>query len=229
MLFVVGAPSLHLLTERSIPTWKEYYTSFRDLFLLLARADTNYMWPFILVSFPVGFVVCEVIFWFNNWVGLHDDLDITGGQTDNEYFHTTIFIQRHEPVTRIYRWESFQSNLFLCTEFALEFFLAFHLTANLVIGIVGTISEKITLDTRNVIPVALTLLFAFLMYLIARHARKKKFIAFKAVYKTICELKAQEEAKESTSSNSSNHENLQTIRKPVPHSSEPQTEFEEKP
>ena len=181
------------------------------------------------MSFPVGFLVCEVLFRFNEWVGLHGNLRITGAQTDKKYFNTAIFLQRHEHVARVFRWESFQFNLFLCTEYALEFFLAFHLAAILAIRIVGTISANINLDPRNEIPVVSTLLFAFLMYLAARHARKEKFTYFKAAYDTICELKDQEEAKESTSSNPSIHEVLQIIGKLVPHSSEPQTESKEKP
>lgn len=195
VLFVVGAPSWHLLTTRSIPTWKEYHASFRELFLLLTRTDTNYMWPFLLVSCPVGFLVCEIIFRFNNWAGLHGDLSISGGQTQKEYFQNTIFIQRHEYLHRVYHWESFEYNLFLCFEFAMELFLAFHLTAILVIGIAGSISDKITLDSWNVSSLVVTLLFVFLVYRAARHARKKKHIAFRNVYQTICELKDQEEAK----------------------------------
>lgn len=195
VLFIVGAPSLYSLTARSIPTWKEYFASFRDFFLLIAGKDTNYMWLFILVSCPVGFLVCEIVFRFNNWVRLHDDLGIFGDQTQKEYFNTMIFIQRHEHLHRVYHWESFQSNLFLCVEYTLEFFLAFHLTASLVIGIAGSISDKITLDSWNAIPVVVTFLFAFLAYLEARQARKKKYIAFRDVYQAICELKDQEEAK----------------------------------
>ncbi len=211
VLFVVGAPSLNLLTARSIPTWNEYYASYRQLFLILVQADSNYMWPFILVSCPAGFLVCEIVFRFNNWVGLHDDLRIFGDQTKKGYFSTTIFIQRHQHLHRVYHWESFQSNLFLCIEYTLEFFLAFHLTANLVIGINGAISDKINLDLWNVIPVVLTFLFAFLLYLATRHARKKKYTAFRDVYEAIRELEAQEEAKESTSSNLPIHDLLHKI------------------
>lgn len=211
VLFIVGAPFRYLLTEGSIPTWKEYYGSFRQFFLLLVGADTNYVWPFILVSCPVGFLVCEIVFRFNNWVGLHDDLRIFGDQTQKEYFSTMIFIQRHQHLYRVYNWESFQSNLFLCFEFILEFFLVFHLTANVVIGIVGTISDKIALDSWNVIPGVVIFLFAFLVYMAARHARKKKYIAFKDVYEAICELKTQEEANEPMSSNPPIHDFLYKI------------------
>ncbi len=194
VLFVIGAPTLRLLTEPSIPTCKEYYASFRELLLLLTGTDTNYMWPFIFVSCPVGFLVCEIVFRFNNWAGLHDDLSISGEQTQKEYFQNTIFIQRHEHLHRVYHWESFEYNLFLCFEFAMELFLAFHLTAILVIGI-GSISDKITLDSWGVSSLVVTLLFAFLVYRAARQERKKKHIAFRNVYQAICELKDQEEAK----------------------------------
>lgn len=194
VLFVIGAPTLRLLTEPSIPTCKEYYASFRELLLLLTGTDTNYMWPFIFVSCPVGFLVCEIVFRFNNWAGLHDDLSISGEQTQKEYFQNTIFIQRHEHLHRVYHWESFEYNLFLCFEFAMELFLAFHLTAILVIGI-GSISDKITLDSWGVSSLVVILLFAFLVYRAARQARKKKHIAFRNVYQAICELKDQEEAK----------------------------------
>ena len=43
VLFVVGAPSLHLLKTGSVPTWMEYYVSFGKLFQLLAQADKDYM------------------------------------------------------------------------------------------------------------------------------------------------------------------------------------------
>ena len=85
VLFVVGAPSLSLLSTRSIPTWNEYYASFYELFLSLTREGTNFMWPFILLSCPVGFLACEILFRFNNKVGLHDDLKISGDHTQKEY------------------------------------------------------------------------------------------------------------------------------------------------
>ena len=89
--------------------------------------------------------------------------------------------------------------------------MAFHLTANLVIGINGAISDKINLDLLNVIPLVLTFVFASLLYLATRHARKKKYTAFRDVYKAIRELESQEEAKESKSSTPLTHDLLHKI------------------
>lgn len=206
VLFVVGAPSLHLLREKSIPSWEQYFSSFTSLFKCLAQAKTNYMWPFILLSFPIGFLACEVLHWFNNWVGLHDELSIfesskdpDRNQTLEEHFLTTIFIQSHEHIHRIYHWESFQFNLFYCTEFAFEFFLVFHSIASLAIGIAGALSPNITLDLRNTIPVVIVLIIAFLMYLAARRARKEKFIAFRTVYDAIRKYKIDKDHKRTES------------------------------
>jgi hypothetical protein len=202
VLFIAGSPCFYSLTAHKFPTWKSYFISFRDFFRFIAGAgeDTDYLLPFIFVSCATGFLLCEIIFRFNRWVGLHDDLGIYGEQTQKEYFHTTIFIQRHAHLYRVYHWESFQSNLFLCIEYTLEFFLAFHLTTNFMICTVGFISDKVTLNPLNLIPVVSIFILAFLAYLEARNARKKKYVAFRDVYQAICEVKEQEEAKELTSS-----------------------------
>lgn len=193
-LIIVAAPSLHIATTKTIPTWTEYISSFANL-IKRCDADTKYIWPLVILSCPIGFLVSEIIFRFNKAVGLHANLSIY--QCDNdpdtlhtqkEYFHTTIFIQNQTSIQRIYQWESFQFNLFLCMEFAFEFFLAFNLLAFFVIGITHKFSPDSGTTVSPMIQGPALLSAAFVMYMVARRARESKFNAFCSVYKAICEL-----------------------------------------
>lgn len=209
VLLMVGAPLRYILANRPIMTWKDYCTSCVESFQLLALQNTDYMWAFIFVSCPVGFLLCEIMFCFNKWIGLHDDLSISDEPEQKEYFSTMIYIQRHQHLYRVYNWESFQSNLFLCVEYLLEFFLAFHLIVGLVVIMGTTTSNRIAFDSW--IPMVPTLLLVFLGYLAARYARKKKYNAFGEAYQVMRDLKARDDQSEWTSSEPPIHALLQKL------------------
>ena len=69
----------------------------------------------------------------------------------------------------------------------------------------------INLDLLSAILMTVMFFFVFLIYLAARHARKKKYIAFTNVYQSIYEVKIQEEEKESTISSSRSNSTYQRL------------------